>query len=94
MPDHVGIGVIQHDQVVSVGADRLHRLIRQFRRRHLGLEVVGRNLRRGNHDAVLAAIRLLLAAVEEIGDVRVLLRLRHSQLDTTRVGDDLAEHIR
>ena len=59
-------------------------LVGQFRRRHLGLEVVGRDLRRGHHDALLARIGRLLAAVEEIGDVRIFLGLGHADLRAGR----------
>ena len=91
--DHVGVGVVQHDQVIAAGANCFHRPIRQLRRRHLGFEVIGCDLRRRNHDAVLAAVRLLLAAIEKIGDVRIFLRLGHAQLRAAGVADDLAEHV-
>ena len=48
---------------------------------HLRREVVGRDLAvRRHEDAVLAGERLLDAAVEEVGDVGVLLRLGHVEL--------------
>ena len=92
--DHVGVGVVEDDQVVFAGADRRDHLVGQLRRRHLGLQVVGRDLGRGHHDAVLAGIRLLAPAVEEKGDVRVLLGLRDAQLRAAGVGDDLAQDVR
>ena len=39
------------------------------------------------------AIGLLAAAVEEVGDVRIFLGLRHAQLRAAGVGDDLAEDV-
>ena len=94
VPDHVGIGVVQHDQVVSAGVDGRDRLVGQFGRRHLGLQVVGRDLRRRHHDAILAGIGFLLAAVEEIGDVRIFLGLGHAQLRAPGGADHRAEHVR
>ena len=92
--DHVGIGEVEHDQVVLAGLDRRDRLAGQLRRGHLGLQVVGRDLRRGDHDAVLAGIVLLAAAIEEVGDVRVLLGLGHAQLRAPGARDDLAQDVR
>ncbi len=92
--DHVGIGVVQDDQVVLAGVDRGDDLVGQFRRRHFRLQVVGRDLRRRHHDAVLAGKRLLAAAVEEIRDVRIFLGLGGAQLRAAGVGDDLAEDFR
>ena len=93
VPDHVGIGVVQHDQVVAAGLDRRHRLVGQFGRRHLGLQVVGRNLRRRHHDAILAGVGLFLAAVEEIRDVRIFLGLGHAQLRPSCCADHRAENV-
>ena len=92
--DHVGIGEVQNDHVVFAGVDRLHRLGGQLRRRHLRLQVVGRDLGRRHHDAVFARVRFLAAAVEEISDVRIFLGLGHAQLRAAGVGHDLAEDVR
>ena len=54
MADHVGIGVVQHDDVEAAGADRLDDLVGDLRRRHLGLQIVGRDLGRRHQDALLA----------------------------------------
>ncbi len=56
VPDHVGIGVVQDDQVVFAGTDRLDRFVRELGRRHFRLQVIGRDLWRGDHNAVLAGI--------------------------------------
>ena len=92
--DHVGIGEVQNDHVVFAGADRLDRLGGEFGRRHLGLQVVGRDLGRRHHDAVLALVGLLAAAVEEVGDVRIFFRFGHAQLRAAGVGHHLAEDVR
>ena len=94
MPDHVGIGEVQHDHVVLAGVDRRDRLGGKLRRRHFRLQVVGRDLRRRHHDAVLAGVGLLAAAVEEVGDVRIFLGLGHAQLGAAGVGDHLAQDVR
>ena len=55
---------------------------------HLGLVVVGGHVaRRGHQLAPLALERLLLAAAEEVRDVRVLLGLGHVQLALAARGD-------
>ena len=94
MPDHVGVGVVEHDQVVLAGADRRDGLCGQFGRRHFGLQVIGRDLGRRHHDAVLAVVRLLAAAVEKIRHVRILLGLRHAELRAAGGGNHLAEDVR
>ncbi len=94
MSDHVRVGEVQDDQVVLAGPDRCHRLRGQFRRRHLRLQIIGRDLGGGDHDAVLAGIGRLLAAVEEIGDVRIFLGLRHAQLAQARLRGRLAQPLR
>ena len=47
---------------------------------HLRLEIVGCNFWRGNDDTILPSVRSFDAAVEEVGDVRVLLSFRNPQL--------------
>ena len=49
-------------------------------RAHLRLQIVRRDLRRWHHLALFAGERLLVAAVEEVGDVRVLLGLGDAQV--------------
>ena len=58
---------------------------------HLRLEIVGRDLGRGHQHAALADERLLAPAVEEIGDVRVLLGLGEPQIAQTVRGQDLGD---
>ena len=62
-------------------------------RAHLGLEVVGRDLRRRDEDALLALERLLAAAVEEERHVRVLLGLGDPELAHPERLHDLAEDL-
>ena len=91
MADHVGVGEVHDDQVVFAGVDGLDGAVGQFGSGHFGLQVVGRDLGRGHHDAVFARVGCLLAAVEEVGDVRVFFRLGHAQLGAAGVGDHFAE---
>ena len=93
MPDHVGIGVIEDHEVVFAGSDRGNRLVGELGRRHFRLQIVGRNFGRRHHDAILTTILLLAAAVEEISDVRIFLRLRHAQLRAPGIGRHLAEDV-
>ena len=81
MADHVAVGVIADDRVVAVPlAIAATSLSVTSNALISGLQIVGRDLGRGHHDAVLARIGRLDAAVEEIGDVRVFLGLGDAQL--------------
>ena len=70
VPDHVRVGVVDHDQRVVARADRRDQVLGHLGRRHLRLQVVGPDLRARRHVARLALLRLLDPAVEEEGDVR------------------------
>jgi hypothetical protein len=72
---HVGGSKVAHHELVLPGLDDLGNLVRNGLDAHLRLLVVGSNLGRRNHDALLARVLLLDTAVEEESDVRVLLRL-------------------
>ncbi|MNX91740.1 hypothetical protein D3C86_1238450 [compost metagenome] len=79
MADHVRVGVIGNDKIVTL-ADRLDEFLRHLGRAHLRLQVVGRNLRRFRHEAVFADFRLFLAAIQEEGDMRIFFRLGEAKL--------------
>ena len=83
MADHVGVGIVHHDQVVLSRADGLDELVRHLRRAHLGLEVVGRDLRRGHQHARLARVLLLDPAVEKERHVGVFFGFSNTQLRFT-----------
>ena len=93
MADHVAVGVVADDGVEPAAGDRRHQLVGQLVRAHLGLQVVGRNLGRRHQHALLAGIGCLDSAVEEIGDVRVLLGLGNAQLPEPLPGDVFAETV-
>ena len=52
--DHVGIRIIEHDQVELAGFDGVDDLVGDLVRRHLRLLVIGRDLGRWHQDALLA----------------------------------------
>ena len=60
------------------------RLVRQLGRGHFRLQVVGRDLGDGTMMRSSPRIGRLLAAVQEIGDVRIFLGLRHAELRARR----------
>ena len=93
MDDHVAVGEVQDDDVVGAGVDALDAFVADLERAHLGLEVIGRDLRRGDEHAVLTGVLFLDAAVEEERDMRVLLRLGDAQLRHAELAQILAEPI-
>ena len=77
---HVAIGEVNHDKVILLGIDGTHKLVLYLVSRHLGLEVVCCNFRRGHKDAVLIIIRSLATTIEEEGHMGILLGLGSMQL--------------
>ena len=71
--------------------DRSHDLVGHARGAHLRLQVVGGDLGAGHELALLARPGLLDAAVEEVGDVGVLLGLGDVELLPAQAGDDLGQ---
>ena len=89
--DHVGVGEVDDREakarlpVLAPGADEGGGGLAGA---HLGREVVGGDVaRRGRQLAPLPLVGGLLAAVEEVGDVRVLLGLGDVQLAQPGLGD-------
>ena len=80
MAHHVAVGKVHHDEVVLLGGNGSHQLILHLVGTHFGLQVVGSHLRAGHQDAVLAFEGSLASAIEEEGDVGILLRLGGVQL--------------
>ena len=93
MPDHVAVGIVEDDEVILAGLDRLDDLVRDLDRAHLRLQIIGRHLWRMHENAVLTLVRLLDTAVEEECDVCVLLRLRDAQLGVAEILHILAKGI-
>ena len=78
MPDHVGVGKVENTKVVVL--ELLDHFVHDFWGTHLRLEVIGGNFRRWHDVAVLSFVRRLLAAIKEVGDVWVFLRLSDAHL--------------
>ncbi len=92
MADHVGVGIVRHDQVIARldGADEM---IGDLLGRHLGLKIIGRNLGRRGHIAILARLGRFLAAVEEEGDVGIFLGFGKVELGHTLFGHPFAQRV-
>ena len=86
--DHVGVGEVDDHEVEAPRLDRADHRVGDAGGAHLRLQVVGRHLRRGDQGALLAGEGLLAPAVEEEGDVRVLLGLGGVELGAAVLRDD------
>lgn len=93
VPDHVRRGEVVHQELVLPLADALAQAVRDARGAHLRVEVVRRDLGGRDELAVLARELLLDPAVEEEGDVRVLLRLGDVALLEPLRGEVLGQHV-
>ncbi len=91
--DHVGVGEVDDDDVEGGVADGLDDGVGDAGGGHLGGEVVGGDLLRGDEGAVLAGKGLLDAAVEEVGDVGVLLGLGDAEVAKVGLGHEVGEEV-
>ena len=80
MTNHVAVRVVTNDGVVFSALNRRNQFFGQLSRAHLRLQIVGRNFRRVDQDAVFAFERLFYAAVEEEGHVRIFFGFGNTQL--------------
>jgi len=94
MADHVGISIVQYDQIIFAGSDRIQGFAGKLGSRHFWLKVVGCNLGRGDQDPFLTGIWIFPATVKEVGDVGIFLSLSHAQLCAARCGHDLTKNVR
>ena len=78
--DHIGVGKIEDDQVIEAFFDPFDHFVGERNGAHFGLQVVGGDFRRRSHDSLLAGVGGFLATVEEVSDVRILLRFGHASL--------------
>lgn len=69
---HIGRSKVAHDKLVFTTLDDLGDLVGNALSAHLGLLVVRRDLRRGDHLPMFVLELLFHTAVEEEGDVCVL----------------------
>ena len=93
MADHIAVCEVQDDHVVLAALDALDALVSDLGGAHLRLEVVGGHLRAGDDTAVLALVGSLNTAVEEEGDMSVLLGLGDAQLGLAVLGQVLAQDV-
>ena len=61
---------------------------------HLGHQIVGGNFRRRHKQPFFALVGRLVAAIKEVGDVRVFLRLRRPKHRLTTIGKNLRDDAR
>ncbi len=80
VPDHVRIRVIHHDHVEPSRADRFDDFVGNFGRRHLGLPIVCRDLRRRDENPLLTRKDRLAPAIEKKRDMGVFFGFRDAQL--------------
>ena len=91
--DHIAVGEVQDDDIILAALDAGLALVGDLIGAHLGLQVVGGNLRAGDDLAVLALAGLLDAAVEEEGHMGVFLGLGNAQLGLAVGGQVLAQGV-
>src|SRR5580700_6939721 len=78
VPNHVGVGAIQNDQVVTCHS-REH-LVSNEPRAHFWLQIVAHNFWRRHYLPILACERALDPTIEEISDMRIFLGFGDAQL--------------
>ena len=92
MANHVPIGEIHDDHIILVHS--VHKLIRHFRRAHLGLQVISSHFPGGrNKNAVFSGELGLHTSVKEESNVGVLFRFRYAELDFPGFRHNLPENI-
>ena len=94
MADHVAVGVVDNHQVEAALVDGRDQPVGDLERRHLGLEVIGRDPGRRHQDTLLAGERPLFAAVEEECDMGVFLGLGDAKLRHAGLRHHLAKNAR
>jgi hypothetical protein len=91
MAHHVGISEVEANEVrrpsLKVGKDGIPHLVGT----HFGFEVIGRYFGGGNKDSFLAGKGVFPAAIEEVGNVGVLLGFSNTDLFEARFGDHGAQ---
>ena len=78
--DHIRVRVIHDHSIKTPAGNLVNDFIGDTKRAHFRLEIVGRNLRRGDQDALLAWKLRLDASVEEERDMRILFGLSYPQI--------------
>ena len=89
--NHIAVCIVDDDNIVV--AQTFLQSVSHLVSTHLRLQVVGCNLWRVDEAAIFARIYGFYAAIEEEGNVSILLRFSNTQLFETFVGDIFAEGI-
>ena len=92
--DHVGIREVDDKNIRLTFINAAQKLVRDFERRHFGLQIVCRDLRRRNQQALFACKLRLHATVEEVSDVRVLLSLGETIVAHAQPRTNFRQHVR
>ncbi len=92
MTNHIAVGKVGDDQV-NLLVDSIHYLLSDFLQAQLWNLLKRDAARRWNADILLARKGLVVAAIQEKGDVRKLFRLSHAHLPQARPADDFSESI-
>ena len=93
MTNHIAVCKIEYDEVVILFIEQRQHLVSHFVGAHLRLQVIGSNLGRRHQQSVLMLSGCFDAAVEEEGDVSVLLGLGYSKLGHARILNHLSESV-
>lgn len=93
MADHIGIRVIDEDEVVFILPDYFYEFFGDLRCAHLGDFIEVGHGRRGNQYTVFSRKSFLLPTVEEVGDMRVLFGFGDAELILVRETDGFPEAV-
>jgi len=94
LPHHIGGSKVAHNKLVLLGFDDLGDLVSDFLCAHLRLQVIGGDLRRGDQMSFFLLELLFHTAVEEEGNVSILLSFSDMCLLKTLLGEPFCEDIR
>lgn len=92
-PNHVAVGVVDDVDIGRVIVNRLLERLGDEWFGHFGLQIVGRDLGTGDELALLPLLGLLNTAVEEEGDMRVLLGLGDVELAQALRGKQVCQSV-
>ena len=93
VPDHVGVSKVDDEYVGLTLINKTQDVICDFEGGHFRFEIVSGDLRRRHQQALLAAKLFFRAAIEEIGDVGVLLGLREPKILDAKTREDVGENV-
>src|SRR2546423_9970651 len=91
--DHVGVREVDDEDIGLALFNATQDFVCDFEGGHLRHQIVGRDLRRRHEQTALGRKFFFGAAVEEVRDVRVLLRLCESVVSAADGGGDFGEKV-